>query len=100
MKIMMRRSIGEWTRGQVLEVGKDINKTDAAMFVDEGRADEVDAKGKAIPRAGDADPSQALPNGGPGGSESASSSSPAAQAQPTPIGAQPIAPRRRARPAS
>lgn len=87
MKIRMRRSVGGWTRGQDLVVGTDISKTDAAYYVEDLKlADEVDAKGNAVPRAGDADPSQALPNGGPGGSVSASSSSPAAQVQPEPIG--------------
>ena len=98
MKIRMRRSAGNWTRGQDLVVGTDISKQDADYYIHDLKlADEVDAKGNAVPRPGDADPSQALPNGGPGGSVSASSSSPAAPAQPGTIGSGYVTPRRRAR---
>lgn len=101
MKIRLRRSVGKWTRGQELEVPKDISKPDADYYVDHLKlADIVGAKGKAVPRAGDLDPSKALPSGGPGGSESAASSSPAVQAPPAPIGTPPGTRRRRAAPGS
>jgi len=100
MKIKLRRSIGAWKRGQELTVPKDVSKMDANRFLGLKAADEIDARGKAVPRAGDVDPSRALPNGGPGGSVSASSSSRAARVQPTPIGAPQSGRRRRAAPAS
>lgn len=101
MKIRLRRSVGAWTRGRELTVPQDINKVDAAKFVyDLKVADEIEAKGNAVPRPGASSPSKALPSGGPVGSVSASSLSPADRARPAPIGAGPLAPRRRARPAS
>lgn len=89
MKIKLRRSFALGNRGDIV----DVHKVDGAHYIGLKVADEVDAKGNARPAPGSADPSKALPNGGPDGSASASALSPAAQVQEGSTGSG--APRRR-----